>query len=622
MEGTVLLPTTSGLVNVVGNKQKGAGYTNFLGGSHTISVSISNFTGRIYIEASLADNPTEQDWFSVSVKDELPYVQFPLDPNNPSGSTTTYIGGDTGTFAYTFVGNYVWIRARVNRDYLTPTPIDANTVGSVDLILMNFGTLGASSNTQRITGPRGPIGPQGVSGLATNTGATGPLGQTGATGSTGNIGPTGPISTVLGPTGYTGATGANSVVTGPTGSSITGPLGPTGEKGISGTANTTISETPPLSPDQGEIWYDSVNGRIYIWYQNAWVEASPALASTIIENSMAPTGVSDGSMYYDTIIGKIFVRYQNTWVDVNGGSSTDRLIANNSQVVLSSDGKLTLPNYQLTSSTITTSPQIGALPGDITERGKLILTPPDVTTPTQNLVIYSTAAPSEGNHLHLASGNLDITDIFLGSDDKFVKVGADGNVCIGNDTAANIWTFDTDGKLTVPTNGDIRDQTSNISLIKTKIGDTYSTQFFQQLTIAHDEGKLITVANGIGVLRLPRMTADMLGAEFEFYFAVNAGQVHIQSYYTGVTATTDVFRGSIYVGVDNATTGKLHSATATTTTACDLFLGQHHAKVGSYIKVKAIAFNVVGTWLFQGMCVGDTGQTPNSSDHPFQDYNA
>jgi len=143
----------------------------------------------------------------------------------------------------------------------------------------------------------------------------------------------------------------------------------------------------------------------------------------------------------------------------------------------------------------------------------------------------------------------------------------------------------------------------------------------KQLSVFNDAGKLITIETDVGVLRLPRITSTMLGSTFEFYFAVDAGQIHIQSYYTGVRATTDVFRGSIFVGVDNATTGKLHNATATTSTACDLFLGQHHAKAGSYIKVKAIKFNSIGTWMFQGTCIGDTGQTPNSSNHPFQDYN-
>jgi len=153
------------------------------------------------------------------------------------------------------------------------------------------------------------------------------------------------------------------------------------------------------------------------------------------------------------------------------------------------------------------------------------------------------------------------------------------------------------------------------------IGTAYTSPGIRQLSV-NEAGSLINIAgNGVGVLRLPQMTADMLGVEFEFYFTIDAGQIHIQSYYTGVRATTDVFRGSIFVGVDNATTGKLHKATATTTTACDLFLGQHHAKIGSYVKVKAIAFDTVGTWMFQGTCIGDTGQTPNSSDHPFQDYN-
>lgn len=154
------------------------------------------------------------------------------------------------------------------------------------------------------------------------------------------------------------------------------------------------------------------------------------------------------------------------------------------------------------------------------------------------------------------------------------------------------------------------------------IGQQFSLNgSIKQLSVLNDVGKLITIETGVGVLRLPQITSTMLGSTFEFYFAVDAGQIHIQSYYTGVRATTDVFRGSIFVGVDNATTGKLHNATATTLTACDLFLGQHHAKAGSYIKVKAIKFNSIGTWMFQGTCIGDTGQTPNGSNHPFQDYN-
>lgn len=195
MESTVLLSNTSGKVNVVGEKQKGAGYTNFLGGSHTVAFTLTNFTGRILVEATLASEPTEIDWFGVPLRDNLYYVQFPRDMNHPTG----LLGGDTGTWAYTFVGNYVWIRAKVDRDYLTPTPIDDSTVGSVSEALLNFGTLGSGLNSNlSITGPRGPVGPAGSPGTAASTGATGYTGPTGAQGVTGPVGEQG----ATGPTGY------------------------------------------------------------------------------------------------------------------------------------------------------------------------------------------------------------------------------------------------------------------------------------------------------------------------------------------------------------------------------------------------------------------------------------
>ena len=185
---------------------------------------------------------------------------------------------------------------------------------------------------------------------------------------------------------------------------------------------------------------------------------------------------------------------------------------------------------------------------------------------------------------------------------------------------AGSWVFDNTGNLTLPAGGDIRDSVSNISVLKTRIGDTYSTQFFQQLTIAHDEGKLITI-NHDGLFRLPQITANLLGAEFEFYFSADAGQVYIQAFYTDNRATTDRFVGSVFVGVDNDVTGRLHTATAGVADANYLFLGQHHAKSGSYIRFKAIAFDGVGTWLVQGQCVGDSvNTTPNGHSYIFQNY--
>jgi hypothetical protein len=167
MISVTLLPTTVDQINVVGTKQKGAGYNNTLGNNHTVSISLANFTGRIYIQGTLSRDPQEGDWFNIPVVSGKDHIQFPLDRALPKGET-----GDTGVFAYSFTGNYVWIRAKVDRTYLNPPPTDSYFVGYVSKILLNYGAVsggnGSGSNTQVVPGPIGPVGPRGL------TGPTGP----------------------------------------------------------------------------------------------------------------------------------------------------------------------------------------------------------------------------------------------------------------------------------------------------------------------------------------------------------------------------------------------------------------------------------------------------------------
>lgn len=274
MESTVLLSNTSGKVNVVGEKQKGAGYTNFLGGSHTVAFTLTNFTGRVYIEASLAAEPAEVDWFPVQLRDNLPYVQFPRDIFRPTG----LLGGDTGTYAYTFTGNYVWIRARVNRDYLTPTPIDDSTVGSVSEALLNFGTLGSSINGHlSITGPRGPVGPYGPTGpQSTVTGPTGPqvTGPTGVPGSATNTGATGTTGPV-GPQGVTGPIGVQGA---------TGPTGYAPDQSL----DTTSSPTFASLMLNGPVMTRQIKGDVeFLLNSSGTVDHDCSLATTFIHTATA-----------------------------------------------------------------------------------------------------------------------------------------------------------------------------------------------------------------------------------------------------------------------------------------------------------------------------------------------
>ena len=90
-------PSDSTTQTITGDKYKGDGYYGRSDGLHTVQYDIAGFIGTISIQATLATNPTSDDWFTV-------YTQaYPV--SNDEGTTTTVIAN--------FTGNYVWVRAYV-----------------------------------------------------------------------------------------------------------------------------------------------------------------------------------------------------------------------------------------------------------------------------------------------------------------------------------------------------------------------------------------------------------------------------------------------------------------------------------------------------------------------------
>lgn len=95
----ILLPQTS-YVNpgnsspytVTGNSQPAAAY--YLGNQdlQTVAIKMTNLTGNIVIQASLATNPTANDWFNV----------YTLEANVETTSTYTNVNG-----------NFVYMRAKI-----------------------------------------------------------------------------------------------------------------------------------------------------------------------------------------------------------------------------------------------------------------------------------------------------------------------------------------------------------------------------------------------------------------------------------------------------------------------------------------------------------------------------
>ena len=95
----------------------------------------------------------------------------------------------------------------------------------------------------------------------------GPQGEPGPPGEDGAVGPPGPA----------GAPGADSTVPGPP-----GPAGPAGPPGTAADAGAVTDVTPPASPVDGKLWWDSTSGNLFVFYDDGtstqWVPATSTVA--------------------------------------------------------------------------------------------------------------------------------------------------------------------------------------------------------------------------------------------------------------------------------------------------------------------------------------------------------
>jgi hypothetical protein len=84
------------------NPEKGDGYFGSADGLHTVTYTITpNFIGTLTMQASLASAPVEADWFNVN-NTTVEYNSITI----PATTTTNYVN---------FTGNFVWVRAVVQR---------------------------------------------------------------------------------------------------------------------------------------------------------------------------------------------------------------------------------------------------------------------------------------------------------------------------------------------------------------------------------------------------------------------------------------------------------------------------------------------------------------------------
>jgi hypothetical protein len=121
MASSIILLTNKNELSYTSNSVKGDGYYGFSDGLHTMSFHVVNFTGRIHLEATIVENPTDNDWFPIELDSVTPYYEFTA---------------ESATKGISFEGNFVYLRSKVDRAYLGATSYDPALHGSIDKVVI------------------------------------------------------------------------------------------------------------------------------------------------------------------------------------------------------------------------------------------------------------------------------------------------------------------------------------------------------------------------------------------------------------------------------------------------------------------------------------------------------
>jgi hypothetical protein len=83
----------------------------------------------------------------------------------------------------------------------------------------------------------------------------------------------------------------------------------------------TVSDTVPATAEDGDLWWNTANGQLYVYFDDAaqWIIANSA--PTVIMASVAPSGpLTGGDLWWDTANGQLYVWYEQgggQWVIAN-----------------------------------------------------------------------------------------------------------------------------------------------------------------------------------------------------------------------------------------------------------------------------------------------------------------
>jgi hypothetical protein len=122
MATSQIILTNQNELSYTGDEYKGDGYYGYADGLHTVSFHVNQFLGRIWLEATLVEQPASGDWFAISLSPTTDYLD--------------YSSQATDTQGLSFTGNFVWLRVRVDRSHIVAASYDPALHGRLDKVVL------------------------------------------------------------------------------------------------------------------------------------------------------------------------------------------------------------------------------------------------------------------------------------------------------------------------------------------------------------------------------------------------------------------------------------------------------------------------------------------------------
>jgi hypothetical protein len=127
-----IFDSSASAMNKFSDQVKGDSYYGYTDGLHTLQVTYNEYVGRLRIQATLSLGPQDTDWFDI-VPDATTGKRF-----NPEG----YIQFNadepgSGSEAYTFQGNFTYIRVFMDRRHVGDGETYDPSYGQISRVILS-----------------------------------------------------------------------------------------------------------------------------------------------------------------------------------------------------------------------------------------------------------------------------------------------------------------------------------------------------------------------------------------------------------------------------------------------------------------------------------------------------